>query len=1662
MRALALARRLLLPLPILVGEVALLGPTGPVITRIVRGALGVVVRSLHSAPEEAPESAPEEEVQLGLTAGIFKLLEEIQAGTTPAEVAQRLRGVPRGLVREVKGVVLRRKWLIIYMVIHHLNGRRKSARRALRTAAIHLMRNPSTKMLGRVLALYPHSGLGSGLHSNVDINSFVVQNFATVDRVNFLNYILEVVFPHVDAAVAKLVEETLRAPLDAARPPGISSLGFETFTLGSKPPVIQSIRHIPSPNAYKEGITLQVNVSWGAEPHIVFAARGPAIYGGLSPLLVQVEDLHFSGTLHVTLKPILPMAPVVGGVGIMFTDEPYINYGIKVKTTPGIAPMSINLVPGLGPVLLHLLDGVLKKTMTFPNNIRIPIVVPGMDMPFSKEEVDEMLKIKPIGKLIVTIKRCQGLKNKRTVMDKLAVFKGEPDPYCRVGIVPPKKRLDDITEPGKVKRTVTIQNCRTPVWDARFEFDVEDLELQDFVVEVMDRDVTCDEMLGFARLDLSGLRSAPGSIGQEHCFPLRTSKDRASMKQSEGGKAKGSGEILLHVEWRPLHRPASMYDAMKEDDGSRSAKNPLQEKTLLQAASRKNHPYKAKPRWSTGSKLVHATSRTIKGLMLTGSRRVLDVDAISGGGHNLDRVGIARSFNPFAIPAGYTTFQERVEEALIYGSAGGLRLFRGRRKHLPSIHRSKVVGIKDSVSKVVGMKDSVSPLKGLAPSRGSIASKTSTDLSDILDKIGTMSEKKAAEVDDEGMPRGTGNSWRPPPGVGPLLYVGLKPASATSIPRRRLKKMIAAASTDNSKTGLPAWVMSPSVERTLWLDMLLSKLWRVIREVVRWEVHDANKIIREELKGKLGNWIDVIVGAKAGLLPFVVVDGIEVHKGDSTGVVLDVHLKVAGDMEVAAQVNVRPLPFWSAGVRVSEVNAMTTLRIQLQPILPMFPIVGAVTISTIGTPFLDLALHVKLSPLLPAINLTASPIFSLGKKFLLDKVLMPQIGFPAAFTVPLVDLSNRTVRSLGVDLLRQDTGVLSVRVVAAKGLRTPGDPRAAPLSDGSFIRLCTGQKLSNLPYEERFQKTSFGTADPTGKGLQNFRGEFHFLVHNLNQTTTPVHLTIGAFHPMNLGGAIIRGMGATTLRASEKVGRIIRDLEIKRKPGGEQDELQKKKRKGEAERVLMRVPALVRRSLQLMIEREGINGSVPWSNEVRAWAASLDWYLTRRRDVQRGQATGFQQVESSHGERPISDWLESVDAAPLNQPRALPTRPPVPMTAPGDAGTANGALTVGASAFASVGMQATRVAALKGRLQSIRKREAEWARNQEMLRERGLCSRIEEMVEEEVGSSVGCSDCLGLAIIRVQGLAAHETRSVWIPLEGAEGGGKDQEDSSDEEDVAAGRPPGPAICLELTWRPHKNSMKHSVQRTTDEDPISVPREFEHWMGERGVANMGIDGEHKEAKTYGTLVCELVKASELSWTTLAGGCGGARIRPQVEVQVGRLGHRSAKGFGQNHTWNQRFEFVHFAPEDAEMAMEVRVYDCGPLGTRARMGAVTVPLHDVMATGTVTSTVYLSAGRGGVVLRLTWREEYRGEEGRDPSLELAPQEAAAGIMRREEERASGGRTPRGRTPPKAVRFDEPTNPPQTPRARAGGASGGAYPNTPSFLIEGDVELYGEKVP
>ena len=42
--------------------------------------------------------------------------------------------------------------------------------------------------------------------------------------------------------------------------------------------------------------------------------------------------------------------------------------------------------------------------------------------------------------------------------------------------------------------------------------------------------------------------------------------------------------------------------------------------------------------------------------------------------------------------------------------------------------------------------------------------------------------------------------------------------------------------------------------------------------MVRWEVHDANKIIREELNGKLGNWIDVILGAKAGLLPFVVVE----------------------------------------------------------------------------------------------------------------------------------------------------------------------------------------------------------------------------------------------------------------------------------------------------------------------------------------------------------------------------------------------------------------------------------------------------------------------------------------------------------------------------------------------------------------------------------------------------------------------------------------------------------------------------------------------------------------------------------------------------------------------------------------------------------------------
>lgn len=74
-------------------------------------------------------------------------------------------------------------------------------------------------------------------------------------------------------------------------------------------------------------------------------------------------------------------------------------------------------------------------------------------------------------------------------------------------------------------------------------------------------------------------------------------------------------------------------------------------------------------------------------------------------------------------------------------------------------------------------------------------------------------------------------------------------------------------------------------------------------------------------------------------------------------------------------------------LQVSQIQVATVVRIRLRPLIPKLPIVAGVSISMLQRPEIDFSTALKLSPLLPAIDLCNLPLFDFLINTAIDKVV---------------------------------------------------------------------------------------------------------------------------------------------------------------------------------------------------------------------------------------------------------------------------------------------------------------------------------------------------------------------------------------------------------------------------------------------------------------------------------------------------------------------------------------------------------------------------------------------------------------------------------------------------------------------------------------------------
>lgn len=256
------------------------------------------------------------------------------------------------------------------------------------------------------------------------------------DRVDWINKLIELMWPYLDTAICKTVKEIAK-PIIAEQIPKykIDSVEFEVLSLGTLPPTFQGMKVYITD---EKELIMEPALKWAGNPNILVSVKAFGLRA-----TVQVIDLQVFASPRITLKPLVPSFPCFAKIYVSLMEKPHVDFGLKVL---GADAMSI---PGLYRFVQELIKDQVANMYLWPKFLEVPIMDPA-----------KALK-KPVGILHVKVLKAIKLKKKDTF--------GGADPYVKL-------KLSEDKLPSK-KTTVKHKNLN-PEWNEEFKLVVKDPESQ--------------------------------------------------------------------------------------------------------------------------------------------------------------------------------------------------------------------------------------------------------------------------------------------------------------------------------------------------------------------------------------------------------------------------------------------------------------------------------------------------------------------------------------------------------------------------------------------------------------------------------------------------------------------------------------------------------------------------------------------------------------------------------------------------------------------------------------------------------------------------------------------------------------------------------------------------------------------------------------------------------------------------------------------------------------------------------------------------------------------------------------------------------------------------------------------------------------------------------
>ncbi|XP_018616227.2 extended synaptotagmin-1 [Scleropages formosus] len=334
-------------------------------------------------------------------------------------------------------------------------------------------------------------------------------NFPDVEKVDWLNKILQQAWPFVGQYLEKLLVETI-APSIRGSNNHLQTFTFSKVNLGSKPLRVVGVKAYTEHD--KRQVLLDLYISYVGDVEINVEVKKYFCKAG-------VKGIQLHGKLRVILEPLIGDIPLVGAITMFFIRRPTLDINWTGLT-------NLLDIPGLNTMSDTMIMDAIASFLVLPNRLTVPLV-PNL-------HVAQLRSPLPRGIVRIHLLEAESLVSK----DNYGLITGKSDPYAvlRVGT--------------QIFTSHHVENNLNPQWREMYEVIVHEVPGQELEVDVFDKDPDQDDFLGRMKLDLGLVKKA------------RLLDEWFTLKDTAAGR------IHLKLEWLSLKPTADQLNQVLQRNAS--------------------------------------------------------------------------------------------------------------------------------------------------------------------------------------------------------------------------------------------------------------------------------------------------------------------------------------------------------------------------------------------------------------------------------------------------------------------------------------------------------------------------------------------------------------------------------------------------------------------------------------------------------------------------------------------------------------------------------------------------------------------------------------------------------------------------------------------------------------------------------------------------------------------------------------------------------------------------------------------------------------------------------------------------------------------------------------------------------------------------------------